>query len=454
MFEYLHSEESRPRDAEPGSSGDARGESGQVTIIVVFGALAFVLLIAFVFNSAKQTSRKIEMQGAADSAAVASGVWMARGMNLTALNNNSMVEMLSIMITVRSILQTEQILHNALFVLQFVPYIGADAAAELAIVEVEMPFWEAIDHGLNDSGRFGWDVLTSIDTLNKVIKKAFPVLATAQALNYAKLNGADYTGPGFPLPGWVFPGKPNNYGVALYPLARGPRTLLVEKAQECALKHFSVLRLMAAAAVIRGPITLFLGLLFLDVRIDRNIDSLLGKFHPLDTVIAGFGDIEQHIIEDIFGINLGVFGDVLGGLGNILTPSVPLINPRLTPSLRWEADVRPMILSETPETDETNNTRPSLVKVHEFLQFLAVALGKSEAGSPIGGEKFPNPDFLPRITYAQSDVYNPTHWDMFTQDWRAKLTRARLLDVKCQELGQKAGIRSLCGQGWSLVNTH
>ena len=116
--------------------------------------------------------------------------------------------------------------------------------------------------------------------------------------------------------------------------------------------------------------------------------------------------------------------------------------------------MRPMLLTDEPDAELTENESPNLVKVHEYLQLLAVALGKSQRASPIGGEKFANPDLLPRITYAQADVYNPTRWDMFTQDWRAKLTRARLLDVKCRELGQKIGVGSLCGQGWSFVNTH
>lgn len=436
MLELLQSEESRARDR--------RGEGGQITILVVFGGLAFVLLVAFVFNTAKQTSRKIEMQGAADASAVAAGVWMARGMNVTALNNNTMVEVLSIMITVRSILQTLQIEHNILSYVQFIPYVGAVARFELAFVRVEMRIWERIDRFLNRRGGVGWRVLTALDKLNQWVKNAFPEIALVQALRHARLNGADQ------IPyGLLFPGRSRGLGVAIYPLARGPRTLLVTEAQECALRDGGPLRTLAYFATVRGPLTGLISLMHLQDMFDRNIDSLMGR--PTGPILraGGIGMIVDFILEEILHIRLPL-GTVLN-----FASSIALFNPVPARPLRWEADVRPMILSDAPERGTTNNTRPGLVRVREFLKYLAVALGKTHAGSPIGGERYPNPDWPARITYAQADVYNPTRWDMFTQDWRAKLVRARLLDVKCREIGQMAGLGNLlCGQGWGLVNTH
>jgi hypothetical protein len=43
---------------------------------------------------------------------------------------------------------------------------------------------------------------------------------------------------------------------------------------------------------------------------------------------------------------------------------------------------------------------------------------------------FENPNELGILTYAQSQVYNPTSWDMYTQDWHAKLVPASLLERK------------------------
>src|SRR5215204_6290893 len=87
----------------------ARDEKGQISVLVVLGIVPFILLVAFVFNSGSQTSRRIEMQGAADAAAVASAVNVARGMNFIVLNNNAMAEVLSLMIAVRCIRNTATI---------------------------------------------------------------------------------------------------------------------------------------------------------------------------------------------------------------------------------------------------------------------------------------------------------------------------------------------------------
>jgi hypothetical protein len=448
MFERLQSEESR--------ASDPAGEGGQITILVVFGALALVLLFAFIYNTAKQTSRKIEMQGAADSAAVAEGVWMARGMNLTALNNNTMVEVLSIMVSVRAILQTKQIVASALaeLALSPLPVLEEAAAAEVVCAWDAVGTWQEVDEALNAPGALGWEVLTALDSFNGMIKRAFPGIAHFQAIYFAGQNGAD----SMPTPAWVFPAESSELGMAVFPLARGPRDLLVQRAQDCTLPWISPLRAaaMAAAAAFPpcGPLSIFLSALFINLRIDRNLEGLLGVYYINEgsqIEITGFGDIAMDIVKNVLHVPLGPLGGILGFVGDLV--SGPLI-VWMTPSLRWEADVRPMILTDSPDSPETENEHPSLVKVHHYLQYLAVAGGRSQRGSPIGGEKFANPAPFPRLTYAQAQVYNPTSWDMFTQDWRAKLVRARLLDEKWQKIQEMLGLSADNQQGWSFVNTH
>ena len=82
-----------------------REESGQVTFLFVFASVALVVVLAFIINTARQTSRKIEMQGAADAAAVAGATVMARGMNLMVFNNKGMADILAVMIDIRSAYQ-------------------------------------------------------------------------------------------------------------------------------------------------------------------------------------------------------------------------------------------------------------------------------------------------------------------------------------------------------------
>jgi hypothetical protein len=61
---------------------------GQVALVSVFAIMTLLLLIAALLNAARVTSRKLDTQNAADAAAHAAGVEMARGMNaVTALNH-------------------------------------------------------------------------------------------------------------------------------------------------------------------------------------------------------------------------------------------------------------------------------------------------------------------------------------------------------------------------------
>ena len=65
-----------------------RTRRGQVALITVFAVFTLLLLIAGVLNVTRVTATKMEQQNAADAAAHAAGIEMARGMNaVTALNH-------------------------------------------------------------------------------------------------------------------------------------------------------------------------------------------------------------------------------------------------------------------------------------------------------------------------------------------------------------------------------
>jgi hypothetical protein len=74
----------------------------------------------------------------------------------------------------------------------------------------------------------------------------------------------------------------------------------------------------------------------------------------------------------------------------------------------------------------------------QTLQYLAIAHRKADDQPWLGGLKvsirgekhpvFENPNQLGTLTYAQVQVYNPTSWDLYTQDWHVKLVPASLLE--------------------------
>lgn len=447
-------------------------ESGQVTIIVVFGALAFILLVALIYNTAAQTSRKIQMQGAADAAAVSAGVWTARGMNLMVLNNNTMVEMLSIMITARAIVQTCEIMVNVAW------QVGTELVIAGAIfpplepigdmlLEVDRPFFEGllelyepVDDFLSESPGVGWTVLSTLDRFNQLIKEFFPALPVLNANRYAELNGADRFPPGgLPPNGLLFPGKAKYLTLPIFPVSRGPKEVLLDQAEKCPLAAGGKLREFARTLVAPlcvsffcVPLTQYLSRIHIDERIDRNIEVLRegnSVYDLLDHLTYGMGDIIGDLLARR-GITIPKLIRPLLNLGG----TVYIFAPPMKRNLQWRGEPRPMVLSGTPENDTTESSGARPREVFKNLELLAVALGRLDAASPLAGERYRNRSLYPWITYAQADVYNPTQWDMFTQDWRAKLVRAHLIDEKCRDIEQLTGLPACGLNGWSFVNTH
>lgn len=442
----------------------ARDETGQVSVLVVLSIIPFVLLLAFIFNSAKQTSSKIELQGAADSAAVASAVTSARGMNFMVLNNNAMAEVLSLMIAVRCIKNTARIMEIYLGIRALITCTAAAACsifcaplieecAELTAAAIrwahEASRWSTIDEYLNnDSGGLGWRVLRLLDGLNSVSKIAFAIWAGLQARTYAQKNGANYD----PLYGFVLGGKSGaNFGgisvplpIPTFPVARGPEQATAFRLEECQYKFFGKLNGLVSlyiAAIDPKRAAESVGLY--QVLRWANINHLKGDW--------GFiGEIFDEILGQLPGALVGFIGRIADTLGQFLGIQM----------LDWPGNPpKPMLLTDHPEnstTDEREVDDDAKANLRPYLQHLGIALRRVPTGSPIGGDLFlnkPNAVGQVQFTYAQADVYNPTRWDMWTQDWRAQLMRAKLFDQKINELLSVLPFLQ-GGLDWSFVNTH
>jgi len=118
-----------------------------------------------------------------------------------------------------------------------------------------------------------------------------------------------------------------------------------------------------------------------------------------------------------------------------------------------------MLLTDNPgsaTTDEREIDDQTRENLRPFLQYLGIALGRVPEGGRIGNKLFfntPNAFSQSQFTYAQADVYNPTKWDMWTQDWRAQLMRSRLFDQKVNDLVTMFPFME-GGIDWTFVNAH
>ena len=65
-------------------------------LLTLVGLILLAGLIFYVYNAGDQVNRRLEMQGAADSVAVTGAGWMARNMNVVAMNNVGEAKMISL----------------------------------------------------------------------------------------------------------------------------------------------------------------------------------------------------------------------------------------------------------------------------------------------------------------------------------------------------------------------
>ncbi len=77
------------------ASGRGPRRNGQILILALLSMSLLVGVMFYVYNVGDQVNRRLEMQGAADAAAITGGGWMARNMNVVAMNNVGMAKMIA-----------------------------------------------------------------------------------------------------------------------------------------------------------------------------------------------------------------------------------------------------------------------------------------------------------------------------------------------------------------------
>ena len=286
------------------------------------------------------------------------------------------------------------------------PAYAAALANDLRAYQMMIPELTEIDRSVE---RGGWQTLRALDKLNQTIKSTTPALSATQAIEFARSNGADQSPYSLLIPG--LPNRP----VILLPLGRGEQRYLVTEA-DCQLS-----------------------------KLKRYGFGLILVSAPASSIVAA------GVFEANTSCNMR---RLTNGLG-ICAPGAR------TPPLDWPNDPpRPMLLTDKPSADpkasvKTSESEINLVTVQQYLRLLNISLGRLPATGVIGNRGFLN-SASKWIVYAEADVYNPTRWSMFSQDWRAQLVRATLLNGKLEMVGRLLGwpVPSGLGSDMTLINLH
>lgn len=501
-------------------------QRGVVSVFFVFGLLALVLLFGVLFDTARQTTRKVEMQGAADASAVAGGAYVARGMNLIVFNNCGMADILAVQVTIHAYLMainyTDIIVRAICAGLQSNPFTAAFGALWQESWEIFYnavhPVVDEVDDFLSGDSGVGWEFQRAIDLLNQALDVAIGPLAALHAVEFATDNGAEKQ---FLLPqeAGLLPTVPS------LPIDRGPEQLIAVRAEQCPAPALSnILRVTMLAATLSAPILLATYEAMLawnweslqsedggdsesgldrDEMVNMGVEQVLQGVHDdpqkavdylnQDMIFGGprtAGYMNNHPdLEDTYGSPPGTFDQA--GFASYLqsNPDAAEQYARETRSaeiaatvesgfpggvggsgtgggsgsdwepLEWPDDPpQPMVLDVDSDDENVDDDHE---KVAKRLRYLSVTWASMKP-SPIGPDRMLNRAPYGWMTYGQANVYNPTKWDMFTQDWRVKLVAAEILDEKFTEFriasdlifGQNMTSVVDPGGDWKYVNNH
>ena len=455
----------RRSDAALRRSCPARSQRGQVTVLLVLSASAFILLIAFIVNTAQVISRKIELQGAADASAIAGALWVARGMNIIASNNKGMADLLSIMIVVRALRETAPEMSTTATAMAASLTACAPYCTPLAIqLAREAAWWTGVaayarqvDTYLNEPSALGWTTLRLIDKLNQGVKgSVIPIVAPLEAAKAARHNGADSA-------------KIVGRNLFMYPpMGRGGKETIARQAAGCCLPKLLEPVVKGLVVACGLCITPFLSGIPLKFHMDENVANLSGgTTGPLGGISAR--EIEN--AEDPTGQTVGdkideylneVDDDGRRKHPKVSAPKFRAVSFKSGEALSWPSDPPyPMLLSDAaeragdwrlPDPDDPDPERSmDFAGVRRKLQFMALA--QAPKTTPLfASERYDNTAWLGSwYTYAQTEVYNARRWSGYDQHWQARLARATLVGDLAQYLSlSKSADKSLP----NAVNAH
>jgi len=495
-----------PPDAPvPAVSGSLWSDDrGAISALGVLAAAAFACLLLLVVNTGYATTDKIELQNAADAAAISGATWAARGLNIISMNNVTQTQLLAIALIIPAL---DRAMAAALPVLELqraacsALLVGAPAC--IAVISAQIYGLTALHRvvqvadktlGARPNGAL-WSAMNLLEGLSTAVGSTFVGLAEIEGDRIARQDGADLGllvpgGLQFTLPvrkGSLSPdlcepthvGSPNSstrgYAPLLgYPVGQGPLEVYGQNA--------------------KYPLYLFANsfvTVFFDFYRETQYRQLCGGSAPppraeraAGSVAAcraqGGGTAIWTIIQydtrsfDTPQLGLSINGDDdprLVGPPRAVNPPLQRPCSWTPPGRRVGADrYRSMTevverdrvgadgqqvpryryqfrdhiflsatspvrapggrggLTPPPSRSATGGPRPHLLDsgAEDQLRYLAflyrarpVRVAPGTFVAPLGPH---------RLAYAQARVYNPTSFDLFTQDWRVALEPASLIE--------------------------
>ncbi|HNP34696.1 MAG TPA: hypothetical protein PKK10_02480 [Woeseiaceae bacterium] len=185
-----------------------RDDSAQISFLAVAAVICFIGLLSMVINTDDIITDRVHMQDVADTTAISSAAWTARGLNMISFINVLNTKLISTAVllnaladtipVVKTVAQVQLAIFNAC---SGVPFVGAFCAAMAVVVNIQLnvlnPLQTAVDKLANalsrcDKGGGLWKVMKGLEVAATAVSKTFTFIGIAESIDMAKANGADF----------------------------------------------------------------------------------------------------------------------------------------------------------------------------------------------------------------------------------------------------------------------
>jgi hypothetical protein len=444
-----------------------RDEGGQIVPLFVLGAIGLVLLVIMILNTGRAVVSRTETQNAADAVVITQASWTARSMNLMAMNNVGVVQAYSLSMVSGALAETffDASVRTVKLAIEIIGDIASNCPYNIFscgwaiyrgihLATVVIP--PLIKVGLDTPWKAGYQykqVAIGFDQMNTKLVAEFPKWSREVARRVAEKNGVDD-------PLFYSEDARRPWDTTPLPVKEGP---IAE------LPPYGVFRLCEAAE--KGTKD-WLKKFFKNfedhgykpdhgahevARNDAN-KSIVGALKGLcsqpppgtPALLALFAcphqeyDKEQSDDENQFTRALDDYWDVycklrlppahVPGVNWVVSARVPDVSKKIT---LWTVKHRPLIPFAF---DQETREKMSLV-----------AFTRRREKAAVSDHIFSNPPGA-TYAYAQAEVYNAegTH-DLMTQDWRARLVPAWLLETRNKRSRVQEVVRRDYGDLWRVL---
>ncbi len=426
-----------------------RDEHGQIVPMFILGLVSLVMLIVMLLNTGQNIVNRTEVQNAADAAAITQASWTARSLNVMAMNNVALTQAFAVSV-VSAVLNATAIElegHASLRLVEYGEKASAPCAACLAtgglscipcgwyvfkaekiIEKVMWPTGKIIDENFSLPSRFG-NLAIAFSDMNDHIASSFPDFTDGIQRGIADENDVDpplFYPPapsrGSNLSATPLPVEDSDPLLDVFPILT---TKLPPKWRLCSAGEYGTHGLPLGIIDYfenfiehgyqrdEGPYTIARN--NADQRISKPLEAIAGWLHRHPRYRG-----EQQRGNNEFTRTLEPLWQTMCSLRWRPSGEIPIPPP---PSLSlYRITVRPN--PPYPDT-RSQETRDGLS---------LVAFTRRRARAAVVPGRFANPPSA-TYAYAQAEVYTEqAAHDLFTQDWRARLVPAKLLERRRNEV--------------------